>query len=190
MRSVLRERLTYANVMATVAVFLALGGGAYAAVRLPRNSVGQKQIRNGAVGRSELHRSAVTARAVKNRSLGVGELSTKARKSLRGERGPAGPSGPAGTAFHAVITAGGDPASGNSTGIQHSAGSNAYLVRFAGDLAACAATATLGTTASEAGAAAPAGRITVAIQQGAVLVRTYDPAGTPAPAGFHLMASC
>jgi hypothetical protein len=41
--SVLRQRLTYANVMATVAVFLALGGGAYA-LKLGRNSVRSKQI--------------------------------------------------------------------------------------------------------------------------------------------------
>lgn len=44
----LRSRLTYANVMATIAVFLALGGGAYA-VALKRNSVGSKQIKPDAV---------------------------------------------------------------------------------------------------------------------------------------------
>src|SRR4051794_13795005 len=36
--SKIRSALTYANVMATVAVFLALGGGAYAALKLPKNS--------------------------------------------------------------------------------------------------------------------------------------------------------
>jgi hypothetical protein len=45
----IRERLTYANVMATIAVFLVLGGGAYAASHLPRNSVRSKNIVNGAV---------------------------------------------------------------------------------------------------------------------------------------------
>src|SRR5262245_58876192 len=43
-----RERLTYANVMATIAVFLALGGGAYA-VSLGRNSVGSPELKPGAV---------------------------------------------------------------------------------------------------------------------------------------------
>lgn len=195
-----RERLTYANVMATVAVFLALGGGAYAAAKLPRNSVGAKQLRTGSVGRSELHKGsvgrselrkgAVRSRAVKDGNLGVRDLSTKAQESLRGQQGPPGAPGAAGTAFHAVITSGGDPASGNATGIQHAAGSNEYLVRFDGDLSACAATATLGTTASEGGAAAPAGRITVGLAQGGVLVRTYDVGGGAMPAGFHVMASC
>jgi hypothetical protein len=45
---VVRSRLTYANVMATVAVFFALGGGAYA-VSLKRNSVGAKQLKTNAV---------------------------------------------------------------------------------------------------------------------------------------------
>ena len=39
--SKLRERLTYANVMATIAVFIALGGGAYA-ITLKKNSVKSK----------------------------------------------------------------------------------------------------------------------------------------------------
>lgn len=44
----LRARLTYANVTATLAIFLALAGGtALAATRiLPKNSVGSKQIKN------------------------------------------------------------------------------------------------------------------------------------------------
>jgi hypothetical protein len=53
-----RSRLTYANAMSTIAVFVALGGGAYA-VTVPRNSVGTKQLKAG----------AVTGAKVKNRSL-------------------------------------------------------------------------------------------------------------------------
>ena len=63
----LRAQLTYANVMATFAVFLALGGGAYAAIKLPRNSVGQRQRRSSSVGASELKTGAVRGRAVRNR---------------------------------------------------------------------------------------------------------------------------
>lgn len=55
----LRTRLTYANVMATIAVFIALGGGAYAASKLPKNSVGGKQIK----------KNAVTSKKVKNHTL-------------------------------------------------------------------------------------------------------------------------
>lgn len=44
-----RGNLTYANVVSTLCLFLILGGGAYAATKLPANSVGTKQIKNGAV---------------------------------------------------------------------------------------------------------------------------------------------
>jgi hypothetical protein len=50
----IRRQLTYANVMATLAVFLVLGGGAYAAFHLPKNSVRSKNIVNGQVKLSDL----------------------------------------------------------------------------------------------------------------------------------------
>ncbi|MFT3866294.1 MAG: hypothetical protein QM729_18695 [Solirubrobacterales bacterium] len=52
----LREKLTYANVVATLALMIAVaGGGALAATRaLPKNSVGTRQIRNHAVTRAKI----------------------------------------------------------------------------------------------------------------------------------------
>ena len=55
----LSARLTYANITATLALFVALGGTSYAALTLPRNSVGSSQIRKNAVGSSEIRRRAV-----------------------------------------------------------------------------------------------------------------------------------
>ena len=91
--------LTYANVMATAAVFIALGGTSYAVTALPRNSVGSKQIRSNAVGTSELRkrRSAVVATSG-DRTIQLDDVSLSARRSLRGQTGPAGPQGPPGPA--------------------------------------------------------------------------------------------
>ena len=47
-----RQRLTYSNVIATIALFVALGGVAVAA-GLPKNSVGPKQLKRGAVTAAE-----------------------------------------------------------------------------------------------------------------------------------------
>jgi hypothetical protein len=80
----LRPHLTYANVMATVAVFVALGGGAYAAVQLPKNSVKAKQIA----------KSAVRSPEVKNRSLR--RIDFRRGSLPAGERGPQGQPGPIG----------------------------------------------------------------------------------------------
>ncbi len=50
----LRERLSYANVMATLALFVSLGGASYAAITLPAGSVGPQQLRTHAVEPKDL----------------------------------------------------------------------------------------------------------------------------------------
>lgn len=55
----LRSHLTYANVMATLAVFLVLGGGAYAAFHLPKNSVKSRNIVNREVRPGDLAKNQV-----------------------------------------------------------------------------------------------------------------------------------
>jgi hypothetical protein len=75
----LRERLTYANVVATIALVLAVGGGATAlALTLPKNSVHSKQIAKGAVKTSDIGKDAVTGDKVKVSSLGKVPLAVHA----------------------------------------------------------------------------------------------------------------
>jgi hypothetical protein len=71
----LRSHLSYANVMATVAVFIAIGtGGAYAVDKLGKDSVGSKQIKAKAVKTKELADNAVTTPKVKDGSLLKGDF--------------------------------------------------------------------------------------------------------------------
>ena len=58
--SKVKSRLTYANVIATIALFLALGGGAFAAFKIPKKSVGTKQLKAKAVTEPKLGDKAVT----------------------------------------------------------------------------------------------------------------------------------
>jgi hypothetical protein len=88
------SRLTYANVVASLALFVALGGGAYAAITLPKNSVGSKQIKNGSVKNADLANSAVTGAKVKPGSLLSADF--KPGQLVPGAPGPAGPTGAAG----------------------------------------------------------------------------------------------
>lgn len=76
MLSRLRPRVNYANVMATVAVFLALGGGAYAATQLPKNSVGTKQLKRDAVTSPKVKNGSLLAKDFKKGQLprGAGEV--------------------------------------------------------------------------------------------------------------------
>jgi hypothetical protein len=54
-----RRHLSFANVTAALALFVALGGTGYAAISIPANSIGARQIRPNAVGASEIRRGAV-----------------------------------------------------------------------------------------------------------------------------------
>jgi hypothetical protein len=71
-------KLTYANVMATVAVFIALGGAGYAAVKLPKNSVGAKQIKANAVTGAKIKNGAVTAAKIAPGAVGTVATATNA----------------------------------------------------------------------------------------------------------------
>jgi hypothetical protein len=73
MRDRMSGRLTYANVMATVAAFLALGGVGYAATTLPDNSVGTRQI--------------------KSKAVTLNKIAAAAQVALKGHTGPAGARG-------------------------------------------------------------------------------------------------
>jgi hypothetical protein len=72
-----RPQLNYANVIATIALFVALGGAAVAA-GLPRNSVGTSQLKRGAVSAAKLKRGAVTAGKIAPKAVVAGKLGANA----------------------------------------------------------------------------------------------------------------
>ncbi len=72
-----RPKLNYANVIATIALFVALGGAAVAA-GLPKNSVGPKQLKRGAVTAPDIRRGAVTAGKIAPRAVVAGKLGANA----------------------------------------------------------------------------------------------------------------
>jgi hypothetical protein len=66
----LRSKLTYANVISTLCLFLLLCGGvALAAGKLAKNSVGTKQIKNQAVTAAKIKNGAITGAQVERGSL-------------------------------------------------------------------------------------------------------------------------
>jgi hypothetical protein len=79
-RSALRRflpRPTYANVIATIALFAALGGVAVAA-GLPKNSVGPNQLKRGAVTAGKIRKGAVTSGKLAPKSVIAGKLGPNA----------------------------------------------------------------------------------------------------------------
>ena len=70
------------NAIAYVALFVALGGTGYAALRLPANSVGSRQIKNGAITPVKIDRHLITGSV-----RAWAEVSSSGRV-LAGEGGP------------------------------------------------------------------------------------------------------
>jgi hypothetical protein len=109
----------HSTVVAYLALFVALSGSAYAAVK-----IGSKQIKD----------NSVRSRDIKNKTIAAKDISTSARKSLRGQKGAPGapgaqgaagtpgdqgPAGPSAVPARAVVVgAGGTPAE-NGTALRN-----------------------------------------------------------------------
>jgi len=71
----MKDRLNYANVMATIAVFVALGGSAVAAkVLLPKNSVTSKSVKDGSLKGKDLANGTITGDKVANNTLSAANI--------------------------------------------------------------------------------------------------------------------
>ena len=90
-----RQGLSYANVTASLALFVALGGTAVAAVTLPPDSVGSPQIRAEAVRQSEIRTDAVRSpeivsgavrsSEIRDEGIKAADISPAAATAVRGE---------------------------------------------------------------------------------------------------------
>lgn len=81
----IRSRLTYANVLASVAIFAALGGGAFAATKAAKNSVVSKSIKNGQVKSQDVKDDSLTGA-----DINEGMLDLPSAPSSASPSGPAG----------------------------------------------------------------------------------------------------
>jgi hypothetical protein len=97
MRQRLRSSLTYSNVMASAAVFIALGGASYAAIKLPRNSVGSAQLKKNAVTGKKVKDKSLTAADFKAGALPRGAAGAKGDTGAQGPQGEKGQPGAGGT---------------------------------------------------------------------------------------------
>jgi hypothetical protein len=77
----MRKHITPSLIISLLALFIATSGASYAALQIPKNSVGAKQLK----------KNAVTSKKVKNRSLLAKDF-----KDGQLPQGPQGPQGPAG----------------------------------------------------------------------------------------------
>ena len=79
----IRSSISFANVVALLALFVALGGGAYAATSLAANSVGSVQLRDGGVRSPD----------IRNGTVAPQDLARTIQQQLVDARTPTGPAG-------------------------------------------------------------------------------------------------
>jgi hypothetical protein len=95
MRPVLRPG-RYANVASTLAQVVAFGGTSYAAVALPRNSVGNKELKTNAVTSSKVKDSTLLSNDFKAGQLPAGPRGPAGARGPKGDTGAPGVTGPHG----------------------------------------------------------------------------------------------
>jgi hypothetical protein len=92
----IRAGLSYANVVGTLALFIALGGVSYAAVKLPSHSVGSKELKTGAVTSAKVRNGTLRKKDFKKSELphgATGSAGADGVDGLPGMNGAAGPKG-------------------------------------------------------------------------------------------------
>ena len=110
----IRKRLTYANVTATIALFLALGGSSYALTvgsgSIRNNSIRSVDVRNGQLRDRDFLRGSIGGRAVRESRLGTVNAARTVRGTITvratGNKAPPWPSARAATACSAEAPAG------------------------------------------------------------------------------------
>jgi hypothetical protein len=84
-------------VVALLALFVAMGGVGYAALKLPRNSVGSKQLRANAVRSAKVKDASLLRGDVAPRQLRPGPAGPRGQRGLNGDKGLHGKTGAPGT---------------------------------------------------------------------------------------------
>lgn len=108
----LRRHLTPPMVVSCLALFVALGGTGYAAVKLPAKSVGTKQLKDASVSSIKVKNGSLLSRDFKKGQLPrgtTGKTGVAGAAGAQGSAGPQGAQGPAGAngangTFSSVVT--------------------------------------------------------------------------------------
>ena len=113
MSRVPRPRLSYTNVVASLALFVALGGSSYAAIQLSKGSVKTKHIAMNAVTTKKVRDASLLAQDFAPNQLPQGP------KGDTGDTGPQGIPGPVDTsAFQTKVAKSGDTLTGMVTEVR------------------------------------------------------------------------
>jgi hypothetical protein len=206
----IKKNVSYANVLSSIALFVALGGGAYA-LSVPSNSVGSKQLKKNAVTSKKIKSNAVTSSKIKSGAI----TSSKVKDSSllakdfksgqllpgpKGDKGDTGSQGPAGPGARWVLVQGSDgtvlATNDSSITVTRDAGGGFYFVNFGSSVLSKLILATLNRTggsqtgevvAGPCGGSGPGSNACAQSNNSStVLVQTANSAGATTDRNFFL----
>jgi hypothetical protein len=136
-------RLTYANVVATLALFIALGGSSYAAI-----TITGRNVRNGSLTTSDIRNHSLLSRDFKTGQLPAGKTGPQGPQGAQGAPGARGLQGRPGsdaTKLFAYVQEGLNPPGSDAeveygsgvTGVSDPSGDSSYVVSFGRSLTRC-----------------------------------------------------
>ena len=151
----IRKRISYANVISTLALVLVVGGGsAVAASQFGKETIGANAIKKESIGPGKLNKAAKNA--LQGPAGPTGAKGAAGAAGAAGPQGPQGPQGPAGSAraYGAVINGNGtlDPAKTKNATVRHPA-TGVYCITLQGGIDP--ATAALSVTMDYSGPVGP-----------------------------------
>jgi hypothetical protein len=188
MMKVLRRQSSPAFVVACLALAIALGGTGYAAVVLPANSVGTKQLKNGAVVASKIKpHSLVAANFAQLPKGDKGDPGPQGLPGQAGGKGDKGDKGDPATKLFAVVAENGKPIA-TSPGVNSAPGSGPgkYVVTFPQSVSTCAPIVSVADT--QAGGEAAAAVVTGG--SNTVNVTTFSAPGNADERAFAIAVFC
>jgi hypothetical protein len=171
-------------VVALIALFVSLGGSAYAVA-----TIGSDDIINGSIRNRDFKDGTLRGQEAKPDGFGGGSIKETSLDATQIEQVPAA-LGADGLTHHAVISNVGATVRSRGTTASTQTGPGQYAVAFDRDVRNCVYSATLG---DESAAGPGNGQISVTSQAAnvnGVRVVTRDSAGEFANRSFHLIVSC
>ena len=185
------------NIIAMLALFLALGGTTYAASTslIGKNSVASPQVVNGSLQTKDLSAKARNALKGNTGPRGLpgarGATGATGAQGVKGDKGDKGDPGTPATKLWAVVNANGTLL--RSSGGVSVSGTNYYTVTFPQPVDNCAYSVTIGRNG---GAFSNGGQVEAdefvanGFSNTQILVRTYDATGAAAQKKFSLVVFC
>jgi hypothetical protein len=168
-----------AMLVALAALFVALGGSAYAAIVVTGHN-----IKNGTVEGADIKNGSLASRDMKHDSIGGVAILESRLKTV-----PSATVADGVNRFAVVSNTGGLVRGRLATSASRTS-EGRYQVVFDRDVRGCAYFATLGDSGADTPPSGQIGTSSLATNANGVAVRTTDASGTAADRPFHLIVSC